>query len=266
MSSPATAPADPGTEGRRRGGSIAREDARAFSPRTSAAAARRKMLGGTAARDVHAGGGLARQQQRRDSNGSTEGGRVGSGHVGSRRSASSSKTSARHRSGRKVSSEATGTGRLLFGDDDGDRSGGERGGAEDGGGRRGGEPGAVNRRHSRPATKIRAPSTGDTRPVTKPRGRTSAGRRGGAAGRVRTSRRSGGAPSFDRPGRSPARESTRERRATRETAVNTDRSEAEEGGGRDCGKAWDSPSRKSAGREVPGRRVRRSCRRCASSR
>ena len=95
---------------------------------------------------------------------STDGGgrlrQGGSGHVGAHRSAGSSKTSViRHRSGRKVSSEATGTGRLLFGDDDGDRSGGVGGepasaahepgvGADDSVRRRGGESGAVNRRHS----------------------------------------------------------------------------------------------------------------------
>ena len=101
--------------------------------------------GGSVARNVHGGGGgVVRQQQRRDSNGSTDGGGGrprwgGSGAHRSDRSAGSSKTSARHRSGRTVSSElTTGTGRLLFGDYDtegrllfGDDDGGRSAGGGD---------------------------------------------------------------------------------------------------------------------------------------
>ena len=235
MSSPATATADPNLDGGTPSrGEYPHGPRRAFVDRGSFGGG-----GGTVARDVHSGGDFARQQQRRDSNGSTEGGRVGSGHVGSRRSASSSKTSARHRSGRKVSSEATGTGRLLFGDDDGDRSGGSAGGADDGVRRRGGEPGAVNRRHS----------TGDEAPGSN----DSSLRRGGGSGpgSNESSFRQGMA--FDRTRSESPRESTRERRATRETAVNTDRSEAEEGGGGGiAGRRGNSPSRKSSGREGGG--------------
>ena len=241
MSSPATATADPNLDGGTPSrGEYPHGPRRAFVDRGSLGGGGGGGGGGTAARDVHGGGGLARQQQqRRDSNGSTEGGRVGSGHVGSRRSASSSKTSARHRSGRKVSSEATGTGRLLFGDDDGDRSGGSAGGADDGVRRRGGEPGAVNRRHS----------TGDEAPGSN----DSSLRRGGGSGpgSNESSFRQGMA--FDRTRSESPRESTRERRATRETAVNTDRSEAEEGGGGEiAGRRGNSPSRKSSGREGGG--------------
>ena len=57
---------------------------------------------------------------------------------------------------------------------------------------------------------------------------------------------------FDRTRSESPRESTRERRATRETAVNTDRSEAEEGGGGIAGRRGNSPSRKSSGREGGG--------------
>ena len=240
MSSPATATADPNLDGGTPSrGEYPHGPRRAFVDRGSLGGGGGGG-GGTAARDVQSGGGFAReQQQRRDSNGSTEGGRVGSGHVGSRRSASSSKTSARHRSGRKVSSEATGTGRLLFGDDDGDRSGGSAGGADDGVRRRGGEPGAVNRRHS----------TGDEAPGSN----DSSLRRGGGSGpgSNESSFRQGMA--FDRTRSESPRESTRERRATRETAVNTDRSEAEEGGGGEiAGRRGNSPSRKSSGREGGG--------------
>ena len=240
MSSPATATADPNLDGGTPSrGEYPHGPRRAFVDRGSLGGGGGGG-GGTAARDVHGGGGLARQQQqRRDSNGSTEGGRVGSGHVGSRRSASSSKTSSRHRSGRKVSSEATGTGRLLFGDDDGDRSGGSAGGAEDGVRRRGGEPGAVNRRHS---TGDEAPGSNDS---SLRRGR------GSGPGSNESSFRQGMA--FDRTRSESPRESTRERRATRETAVNTDRSEAEEGGGGEiAGRRGNSPSRKSSGREGGG--------------
>ena len=240
MSSPATATADPNLDGGTPSrGEYPHGPRRAFVDRGSLGGGGGGG-GGTAARDVHGGGGLARQQQqRRDSNGSTEGGRVGSGHVGSRRSASSSKTSARHRSGRKVSSEATGTGRLLFGDDDGDRSGGSAGGADDGVRRRGGEPGAVNRRHS---TGDEAPGSNDS---SLRRGR------GSGPGSNESSFRQGMA--FDRTRSESPRESTRERRATRETAVNTDRSEAEEGGGGEiAGRRGNSPSRKSSGREGGG--------------
>ena len=217
-------------------------------------------FGGSVARDVHSGGGVVRQQQqqqRRDSNGSTDGGgrlrRGGSGHVGAHRSAGSSKTSGRHRSGRKVSSEATGTGRLLFGDDDGDRSGGVGGepasaarepgvGADDSVRRRGGESGAVNRRHS--TGEDEAPGSNDS----------SLNRHGGSGpGSNESSFRHGA--SFDRTRSQSPRESTRVRATTRETAVNTDRSEAEEGGGvpgRSPFPAEESPSRKSAGREVSG--------------
>ena len=240
MISPATATADPNLDGGTPSrGEYPHGPRRAFVDRGSLGGGGGGG-GGTAARDVQSGGGLARQQQqRRDSNGSTEGARVGSGHVGSRRSASSSKTSARHRSGRKVSSEATGTGRLLFGDDDGDRSGGSAGGADDGVRRRGGEPGAVNRRHS----------TGDEAPGSN----DSSLRRGGGSGpgSNESSFRQGMA--FDRTRSESPRESTRERRATRETAVNTDRSEAEEGGGGEiAGRRGNSPSRKSSGREGGG--------------
>ncbi len=246
MSSPATATADPdldaGTPSR---GEYPHGPRRAFVHRGSFGGG-----GGTVARDVHGGfPDSAGQRQRRDSNGSTEGGRVGSGHVGSRRSASSSKK----RSGRKVSSEATGTGRLLFGDDDGDglrpggsvSPGGSAGGADDGVRRRGGEPGAVDRRRS----------TGDETPGSN----DSSLRRGGGLGLGVSSGPGSNESSFGRDtafGRTRSespRESTRGRRATRETAVNTDRSEAEEGGGGGiAGRRGNSPSRKSAGREGGG--------------
>lgn len=260
MSSPATAAATPNDGGgggglHLDGGTPGRGEYPHGPHRASAGS-----FGGSVARDVHSGGGVVRQQQqqqRRDSNGSTDGGGRprwgGSGHVGSHRSAGSSKTSGRHRSGRKVSSEATGTGRLLFGDDDGDRSGGVGGepasaarepgvGADDSVRRRGGESGAVNRRHS--TGEDEAPGSNDS----------SLNRHGGSGpGSNESSFRHGA--SFDRTRSQSPRESTRVRATTRETAVNTDRSEAEEGGGvpgRSPFPAEESPSRKSAGREVSG--------------
>lgn len=160
-----------------------------------------------------------------------------------------------------MSSDATGTGRLLFGDYDtegrllfGDDDGGRSAG---GGDPAGGDPAGVNTarvNNGVTATTVDDDDAGDggrrrraDAVVTETRRRSA----DDAPGWNESSRgrgRGGGGPGSNESPRS--REGTRAR-ATRETAVNTDRSEAEEGGGA-RGRRGELPSRKSSPSRTSG--------------